>query len=79
MAKVTYQLVRREGGWAYEYDGTLSETFPTHDAARAAAHRAATEQQEPGDTTAISWEDEQGHWHEELAQGGDRPSTDVEG
>ena len=46
-------------------------------AARRAAHRAAREQEQPGDTTAISYEDEQGRWHEEVAQGEDRPITDV--
>jgi hypothetical protein len=39
----------------------------------------AREQQRPGDTTAIAWEDKDGHWHSELARGDDRPTTDVEG
>jgi hypothetical protein len=33
----------------------------------------------PGETRAISWEDKNGKWHEELARGDDRPETDVEG
>jgi hypothetical protein len=79
MTKVTYHIVRHEDGWAYKVDGSFSETFPTHDDARAAAKRAAIEQRASGETTAISWEDKNGKWHEELALGGDRPETEVEG
>jgi hypothetical protein len=79
MTKVTYQIVEHDGGWAYRVDGTYSETFPSHDAAAAAARRAAAEQRVGGETAAISWEDETGNWREELALGGDRPDTAVEG
>jgi Uncharacterized protein conserved in bacteria (DUF2188) len=79
LMKLTYHIVQHDGGWAYKLGEVFSETFPTHDAARAAAHRAAIEQQRPGETTGISWEDESGNWHEELAKGDDRPITDVEG
>jgi len=57
----------------------FSETFPTHDMARRTAERAASEQAVPGDTTGISYEDKEGHWHDELSAGDDRPDTDVEG
>ena len=79
MTKITYHVVEHDGGWAYKFDGVFSETFPTHDEARTAAHRAALEQQRPGETSAISWEDAQGKWHEEVARGDDRPQADVEG
>lgn len=79
MAKVTYEIVEHDGGWAYRVDGVYSETFPSHDAALEAARRAAAEQRVPGDTTGISWEDQEGNWHEEVSRGDDRPSTDVEG
>ena len=79
MAMVTYMIVPHEGGWAYKVGDIFSECFPTHDEARAAAHRAALEQQAPGQTTAISWEDENGRWHSEVARGDDRPVTDVKG
>jgi hypothetical protein len=79
MAKVTYRIVEHDGGWAYSVNGVFSETFPTHDMARKAAERAAQEQHIPGNTTAISWEDKNGRWHEELARGDDRPETDVQG
>ena len=78
MTKVVYSIVEHDGGWAYRAGGTFSETFPTRDAARRAAHRAAREQQFSGETAAISWEDEQGRWHEELARGDDRPSAEVQ-
>lgn len=79
MTSVTYQIVEHDGGWAYRVDGVYSETYPNHDTARAAARRAAAEQRAPGEETGISWEDENGRWHEEVADGHDRPITDVEG
>jgi hypothetical protein len=60
-------------------DGVFSEPYPTHDLARRAAERAAQEQLIPGETTGISYEDQEGRWHEEVARGGDRPRTEVKG
>ena len=79
MTKVTYEIVEHDGGWAYKVDGVFSEAFPSHDAARSAAARAASEQTVGGDTTGISYEDSRGTWHDEVSKGGDRPETDVEG
>ncbi|HWM68794.1 MAG TPA: DUF2188 domain-containing protein [Steroidobacteraceae bacterium] len=76
---MTYEIVQHDGGWAYRANGTYSEPFPTHDAARKAAERAAREQLSPGESTPISYEDDKGHWHNEVAKGDDRPETDVEG
>jgi len=78
MTKMTYEIVQHDGGWAYRANGTYSEPFPTHDAARKAAERAAREQLSPGESTPISYEDDKGHWHNEVAKGDDRPETDVE-
>ena len=79
LTNITYRVVPHDGGWAYTVDGVFSEPFPSHDAARRAATEAAREQQAPGETAAISWEDKDGVWHEEIAQGNDRPHTDVKG
>ena len=79
MTKLTYQIVRHDGGWAYRVGDVYSETFPSHDLARKAAERAAHEQVVAGETTGISYEDKQGRWHDEMARGDDRPETDVEG
>jgi len=79
MTRITYEIVQHDGGWAYRVDGVFSEPFPSHDEARQAAERAAKEQVVPGDTTGISYEDKEGHWHDELSKGSDRPETDVEG
>jgi hypothetical protein len=79
MVTVTYEIVEHDGGWAYRVNGVYSETFPTHDSARKAAERVAQEQHIPGSTTAISWEDKDGRWHQELSKGDDRPETDVKG
>ena len=79
MTKVTYEVVEHDGGWAYRVDGVYSEAFSTHDKARSAAERAAREQHVPGEATVISYEDKEGHWHDESSAGGDRPETDVKG
>jgi hypothetical protein len=58
----------------------LERRRPIHeDEARTAAELAAREQQEPGETTVISYEDKAGHWHEEKSAADDRPDADVEG
>jgi hypothetical protein len=79
MTKITYEIVEHDGGWAYRVDGVYSETFRTHDAAKTAATRAAREQLAPGVTRGITWEDANGRWHEEIADGDDRPATEVKG
>jgi hypothetical protein len=79
MSKITYEIVEHDGGWAYRVGAVFSETFPSHDLARKAAERAAKEQVVPGETTGISYEDKDGHWHDEVSPGNDRPETDVEG
>ena len=77
MTTVIYEVVEHDGGWAYKVGDSLSETYPTHDDALAAAQMAAAEQKVAGNTTSISWEDKQGQWHDELAKGDDRPETEV--
>tara|TARA_R110002124_G_scaffold109676_23_gene263020 strand:- start:5267 stop:5521 length:255 start_codon:yes stop_codon:yes gene_type:complete len=78
MAHVTYDIVEHDGGFAYKVGDVFSETFPTHQAAHKAAEAAAQRQQLGGTTEAISYQDTKGAWHEELAEGGDRPEADVE-
>ena len=34
MAKITYEVVEHDGGWAYRVGDVFSEAFPSHDAAR---------------------------------------------
>ena len=78
MTKIVYKIVKHVDGWAYKARGTFSETFPSHDAALAAAKRAAGEQRVPGETVGIEYETTDGAWHEELDPGSDRPQTEVE-
>ena len=77
MADIHYEVVEHDGGWAYRLDGVYSETFRTRDEAHAAAQRVAAEQGTAGETEAISYQDSKGAWHDELAQGVDRPQADV--
>jgi hypothetical protein len=78
MARVTYHIVEHDGGWAYRVGDVYSETFRSRDLAVKAAERAAREQRVVGETTGITWEDKDGHWRDEVAEGGDRPETNVD-
>lgn len=77
MARIHYKIVQHDGGWAYKLGDVFSEPFATKNAALAAANRVAAEQHVPGNTTHIEYQDEHGVWHEETAQGDDRPDVDV--
>jgi hypothetical protein len=77
MSKIVYRIVRHDGGWAYEANGTFSEAFHTREQAHAAAVLAAREQSVPGETASIEYEDENGRWHRELDPGDDRPEAMV--
>jgi hypothetical protein len=77
MPDVTYEIVQRDGGWAYKVDGVFSETFSTHAEALTAARAAAEEQEIPGHEETIEYEDDKGAWHTEMAGGRDRPHTVV--
>jgi hypothetical protein len=77
MTEVTYTIVEHDGGWAYKVGAVFSEPFASHALASAAAKRAAMEQRVPGKTEVIQFEDEKGKWHEETAEGSDRPSTNI--
>lgn len=77
MTTVIYEVVQHDGGWAYRANGVYSETFPSHEAAHRAAERAAREQRAPGETTAISYEEADGRWRQEVSSGDDRPATEV--
>ena len=78
MAHVTYDIVEHDGGFAYKVGDVFSETFHTHRAAHEAAFAAAQRRQVGGNDEAILYQDGKGQWHEEQADGGDRPDTDVE-
>jgi len=77
MSKIVYQIVEHDGGWAYKVGGVFSEPFSSHEAALAAAQRAAGEQKVPGATETIEYEDDKGIWHLEVDPGDDRPVTEV--
>jgi hypothetical protein len=78
MAHVTYHIVEHDGGWAYKLGDVFSETFRTREAAASAAKKVAMEQEIPGQTSGIAYEDSSGKWHEEIARGDDRPQADVD-
>ena len=77
MVSIHYRVVAHDGGWAYKLNDVFSEPFPSRAAAIKAANRAAAEQRTPGDLTMIEYQDENGQWHIERSEGGDRPDADV--
>ena len=58
--------MEHDGGWAYKSGGVFSEPFASHEDAVAAAKRAAAEQEMPGKSETIEYEDEKGTWHVEF-------------
>jgi hypothetical protein len=77
MTTIVYEVVEHDGGWTYKVGDVFTETYPTHDEARAAAQAAAVEHSLAGETVPISFEDADGRWHEETADGDDRPDVEV--
>jgi hypothetical protein len=77
MTRIVYEIVEHDGGWAYKLGDVYSETFANRSQAYEAAKAAAAEQRLAGRTEGISYQDEEGEWHEEVADGRDRPETDV--
>lgn len=77
MVTVRYEVVEHDGGWAYKVGDVLSETYSSHDAALKAANAAAARQTVAGETDGITYQDDSGRWREEVAEGRDRPATEV--
>ena len=77
MSEITYRIVEHDGGFAYKVGDVFSETYPSHDEALQVAQAAAAEQQVPGSTEGIRYQDGSGQWHDETAQGSDRASAIV--
>ena len=78
LGEIHYKIVEHDGGWAYALGDVFSETYPTHDGALTAARRVAREQEIPGKTRAIEYQDATGRWRVELADGDDRPVAEVD-
>jgi hypothetical protein len=65
MSNITYRVVKHDGGWAYEANGTYSAQFQTREAARKAARLAATVLAAANEITSPSDEDKNGQWHDD--------------
>ncbi len=77
MTTIVYEVVEHDGGWTYKVGDVFTETYATHEEATSAAQAAATEHSLSGETVPISFEDADGRWHEETADGDDRPAVEV--
>ena len=78
MAKIRYEIVPHDEGWAYKLGDVFSEPFASRDAALARARVVAMEQQVGGEPAEISYQNERGEWRHEHVDGGDRPEVEVE-
>ena len=78
MARITYQVVEHNGGFAYKVGDVYSETFGTHKAAHEAAESAARRQSLSGTDEHILYQDAEGQWQREFARGDAHPQGDVE-
>lgn len=77
MTRIAYEVVEHDGGWTYKVGDVFTETYKTHADATAAAKAAAAEHALSGTTETIAFEDADGRWHEEVADGDDRPEAVV--
>ena len=77
MTRVTYEIVEHDGGWAYKLGDVFSETFASREEAVEAAKIVAAEHERAGSAEDIEYQDAEGKWHEEKAEGDDRPEADV--
>lgn len=77
VSDVVYEVVEHDGGFAYKVGDVFSETFATRGEAQDAAASAARRQVRPGDDEDIEFQDDEGSWHHETADGNDRPETEV--
>jgi hypothetical protein len=65
MNKITYRVVKHDGGWAYESDGAHSEQFRTREAARQAARLAAAGHASAQQTAPRPSENKAGQWYDD--------------
>jgi hypothetical protein len=77
MTRIVYEVVEHDGGWTYKVGDVFTETYATHEEATLAAKAAAIEHGLSGETTPIEFEDSEGRWHDETAEGDDRPEVTV--
>ncbi len=75
---VTYHIVEHDGGYAYKVGDVFSETFPSRDEALQAAQARRRRAAGAGLDRGIRYQDKAGQWHDETAQGNDRPVAKVE-
>ncbi|WP_027488324.1 DUF2188 domain-containing protein [Allorhizobium undicola] len=77
MAKLVYEIVPHDEGWAYRLNGAYSERFSSHDEALEAARIVVKEMQIADEPVRIAYQDEKGHWHSEISDGADRPDVEI--
>lgn len=77
MAEIVYEVVEHDGAWAYKVGDVFSERFDTHEDARGTADDAAARHELSGEDEVITYQDEDGKAHIEVAVGEDRSETTV--
>jgi hypothetical protein len=69
MRKVTYKVVRHEGGWVYRANGGRSEPFRTRREARTAAKLAVSEQATAAESAQSPFREARAAHNESSASG----------
>ncbi|MBB4006289.1 DUF2188 domain-containing protein [Allorhizobium taibaishanense] len=77
MAKVTYEIVPHDEGWAYRLDGAYSERFDSHDQALEAARIVMKEIAQADEPVRIVYQDADGKWRAEMSNGNDHPEVEI--
>lgn len=67
MTKLNYEIVERDGGYAWKLGDAISETYPTRDAATAAAIEDSARRQSGTAPQTPETEGDARRWHNEMA------------
>ncbi|MAZ17255.1 hypothetical protein [Oricola sp.] len=77
MTNPNYEIVEREGGFAWKLGDAFSETYPTRDAASAAAIEDSAKRQSGKARTNAQADGDARRWHDEMADNDTGHETDI--
>lgn len=77
MTKPNYEIVERDGGYAWKLGDAFSETYPTRDAASAAAIEDSARRQSGTARATAQSDGDARRWHNEMADNDTGHETDI--
>ena len=77
MMKPNYEIVERDGGYAWKLGDALSETYPTREAANAAAIEDSHKRESGNGRKTAQAEGDARRWHNEMTDNDTGHETDI--